>query len=239
MNPPIGAVRRAAETGPMRDPAFDQAMYQVRFEWGAAGLDRLAPADVVVVLDVLRFTTTVTVRAERSETTPLHNAPSINGAPVAAAAATVPGAVVLAGSLRHADAVAEEILREQVRRDRRTSVAVIAAGEAIASGDPRLRFAVEDQLGAGAVIDALIRRGIDHVSPEAMLTAESFRSLRGALRHLVSASGAARHLRARPEQYPDAEADIRLAAELDSSAAVAELRGGVFTPRTHRDTSQR
>ena len=38
---------------------FDQSTYQVRLDWGVDGLDRLAPADVVVVVDVLRFSSTV------------------------------------------------------------------------------------------------------------------------------------------------------------------------------------
>lgn len=32
---------------------FDQGGYQVRLEWGAAGLARLAPADILVLVDVL------------------------------------------------------------------------------------------------------------------------------------------------------------------------------------------
>lgn len=65
-------------------------MYQVRFEWGVAGLERLAPADVVIVIDVLRFTTTVAVALESGGTVPLDaqaHAVSLNGAAVAEAAA--------------------------------------------------------------------------------------------------------------------------------------------------------
>ncbi|PZO55635.1 MAG: phosphosulfolactate phosphohydrolase, partial [Leifsonia xyli] len=38
---------------------FDQSTYQVRLDWGGAGLARLAAADVVVVVDVLRFSSIV------------------------------------------------------------------------------------------------------------------------------------------------------------------------------------
>ncbi|MDR6866166.1 2-phosphosulfolactate phosphatase [Microbacterium resistens] len=207
---------------------FDQSLYQVRLEWGVEGLRRLAPADVVVVVDVLRFTTTVTRRAEKGLSTAIANAPSINGAPIAEAAAAAQ-ALVLAGCLRNATATADAIRAEQVRRDRRTSVAVIAGGERTRGGTD-LRFSVEDLLGAGAVIDALINQGIDHASPEAVAAAESFRSLRSGLRHLVGASGSARELRADPERYPDAEEEIRAAAELDVSSVVPVLRNGSFTP---------
>ena len=45
---------------------FDQSGHRLRFDWGADGLGRLAPAcDVVVVVDVLRFTTCVDVALAR------------------------------------------------------------------------------------------------------------------------------------------------------------------------------
>ncbi|GAA5151646.1 hypothetical protein GCM10025768_18280 [Microbacterium pseudoresistens] len=206
---------------------LDQSSYQVRFDWGRAGLARLAPSDVVVIVDVLRFTTSVTVAAESGAATSLTEAPSSDGASVSSDAGRS-GALVLAGCLRNAGAVGERIRHEQVMRDRRTSVAVIAAGNTTARDGDEVRFAVEDLLGAGAVIDALIDRGLDHTSPEAAASAESFRGLRAALHHLVSASGSARELRAHPERFPDAESDIGLASAVDSSAVVAELRDGHY-----------
>ncbi|QYF72728.1 hypothetical protein [Cryobacterium sp. PAMC25264] len=47
---------------------------------------------------------------------------------------------------------------------------------------------MEDQLVAGAVIDALAERGIDHCSPEAAAAAASFVGLKRAVQHLVKAS---------------------------------------------------
>lgn len=211
----------------MQFEPFTQSRYQVRTEWGAEGLARLAPADVVVVVDVLRFSTVVTDAVARGESVPLDGPVaerSINGAPVAAQA-EASGAVVLLGGLRNASAVADAVLTEQLRRGGRTSVAVIAAGERISRRDPvRLRFAVEDQLGAGAIIDALAARGIDHTSPEAAVAAEAFRGLRGAMRHLLTASASGQEL------LPRDERDLVLgAAQVDATDAVAVLRDGVFT----------
>ena len=201
---------------------FDQSTYQVRFDWGVDGLARLAAADIVVVVDVLRFSSTVIQAVERGETVGLDaaaRAVSINGVAVADAANSE---VILLGALRNASAVADEVLAEQERRAARTSVAVIAAGE-LTSREPGapLRFAVEDLLGAGAIIAALADRGIDHSSPEAAAACESFRALRGAARHLLTASGSGRELADRREE-------VLAAAEVDASTAVPKLRDGVF-----------
>jgi 2-phosphosulfolactate phosphatase len=199
----------------MPESPFDQRRYQIRHDWGIAGLQRLAPADVVVVVDVLRFSTTVTDAVARGETVPLDasaHAVSINGAAVADAAGGT-GAVVLLGCLRNAGAVADAVLDIQRRRGERTSIAVIAAGELAGRGpDAPLRFAVEDQLGAGAVIDALGALGLDHTSPESAAACESFRGLRGAVRHLLTASGSGQELLDR-----DAREEVLNAAAVDAA----------------------
>jgi 2-phosphosulfolactate phosphatase len=210
----------------MPETPFDQHRYQVRLDWGAAGLGRLAPADVVVVVDVLRFSTTVTDAVARGASVPLDaaaHAVSINGAAIAEAAAAT-GATVLLGCLRNARAVAEAVLDVQRGRGDRTAVAVIAAGELTGRGpDAALRFAVEDQFGAGAVVDALGALGIDHTSPDAAAAAEAFRGLRGALKHLLTASGSGQELLAR-----DARDEVLGAAAVDAASVVPVLRDGLF-----------
>lgn len=204
--------------------AFDQHRYQVRFEWGAEGSARLAPADVVVVVDVLRFSTTVTDAVARGERFPIDDralASSVNGAPLARTAAES-GALVLLGCLRNATATAEAVLREQARRGERTSIAILAAGEKVDGSG--LRFAVEDLLGAGAIVDALGARGIDHTSPEAAAAAESFRGLRGAARHLLTASGSGQEL-----IDLGLRDDVLSAAAVDAASVVPVLREGVFS----------
>lgn len=210
---------------------FDQSTYQVRLEWGVEGLDRLAPADVVVVVDVLRFSSTVADAVASGSAVSLDDARgwSRNGAAVAA---RVGEAAVLVGSLRNASAVARAIATLQDRNQARTSVNVIAAGEADADG--AVRFAVEDHLGAGAIVAALTDLGIDHTAPDAAVAAEGFRALKRALRHMVSASGSARELadgvaatdRMRASGVvPTAPSS---AAELDALDVVPVLRDGVF-----------
>lgn len=186
---------------PAASSPFDQSRYQVRLDWGRAGLGRLAAADVVVVVDVLST-----------------GSPDAAGDVAAAAAAS--GSLVLRGGLRNASAVADAVLAEQQRRAARTSIAVIAVGD---PGGAGLRFAVEDLLGAGAVVDALSLRGIDHTAPEAAAVCESFRGLRGAVRHLLTASGSGQELVA-----ADRRDEALAAAELDADTSVPVFRDGVF-----------
>lgn len=198
---------------------FDQARYQVRLDWGLDGLARLAPADVVIVVDVLRYSSTVTDAVADGGSATLADglAVSADGARIAAEA-SVP--VVMLGSLRNAAAVARAVLAVQRDRGERTSVSLIAAGEDGVSG---VRFAVEDQLGAGAIVDALGALGVDHTSPEAAAACEAFRGLRGAVRHLLTASGSGQELIAR-----DLRADVLHAAAIDVADAVPVLRHGAF-----------
>jgi 2-phosphosulfolactate phosphatase len=261
---------------------FGQAKYQVRFDWGAAGAERILPgAHVVVVVDVLSFTTAVVAAVEhgvaiapwpwndpqgaaalaerlggvvagrRGEPGPSLSPtsftgreafdeldgpvvlPSPNGGALAAALAGR-GVVVLAGALRNRTAVAEHLLALQEERGERTIVAIVAAGErthpadgsdaeAGAIADEPIRFAIEDQLAAGAIVDALVGLGIDHTSPEAAVACAAFEGLRHAATHLIGASGSAVEL---VEQ--GYRADVRFATERDVSEVVPELRDGVF-----------
>src|SRR5690606_14279823 len=145
-----------------------QSAYQVRFEWGAPGVDSVGDgADAVIWVDQLPATP--------------RDVPDFP--------------TVVAGSIQNRRAVAAWVIDEQARVGDRFTVAVIAAGEARADGS--LRVAVEDLLGARAVIDALaagpgIARlagvGIDYCSPEAAAACAAFTSLSKAAAHLISAS---------------------------------------------------
>lgn len=201
--------------------AFDQSRYQIRFEWGADGFARLAASDVVVVVDVLSYSSRLTDAVAAGEEIALAagRAAGADAAEVAHSAAAS-GALVLVGSLRNAAAVANEVLAEQQRRSARTSIAVIAVGERAGDGT---RFAVEDQLGAGAIIDALGSLGLDHTSPESAASCEAFRGLRFAVRHLLTASGSGQAL-----LEAGGRDEALAAAQLDTTHVVPVLRDGVF-----------
>ena len=172
--------------------AHRQAKYQVRFDWAADGAAAVAAdADVVVWVDALADTP----------------APELPG----------DGAVLAAG-LTDATAVARWILAEQVRLGRRAMIALVAAGGATPSGSTR--FAVEDLLAAGALVDALASSGIDYSSPEAAAACAAFTGLRGAVAHLLTASVSGQE-RVAAGAGP---ADIASAGRLDSSDAVTVLR---------------
>ena len=242
---------------PQTDP-FDQTTYQVRLEWGDAGVDAVAThADVVVLVDAVQFTTAVVVAAERGiavapwwgegaeeraaelgarlvaspSTAALAEEPegeegrvvvlpAINGSRLAHGLADSPARVV-AASLRNRSAVARYIHAVQEERQARTSGAIIAAGEQWPDGT--LRVSVEDQLTAGAVVDALMELGIDHTSPEAAVAAAAYTGLGRAAHHLISATGSARELAADGRR-----ADVAFATKADVTDLVPVLQDGVF-----------
>ena len=160
----IPAGRSAGRYSERVSDAQPQIKYQVRFDWGLAGFQALAAeADVVVLADEL---------------------PAVDAAlgfPTPVASHTV-----IVADLATSALVADWALARQTEKGDRFSVAVIAVGERRADGS--IRFAMEDQLAAGAVIDALAERGIDHCSPEAAAAAASFTGLKRAVKHLVKAS---------------------------------------------------
>jgi 2-phosphosulfolactate phosphatase len=240
---------------------LQQAGFDPRLEWapeGAALLARACP--VLVVLDVLRFTTAVEVAVARGAEVvprewpdrgaasaghegsgggaavlpdpgdPRNPGPwslspvSLLGVPAgarvelaspnggaASLAAAGTGAVVLAGCLRNASAAAAAARRLG------GPVGVVAAGERRADGS--LRPAVEDLVGAGAVLHALGGRP----SPEARAAVAAFRDAAADLPATLAGCASGRELAARGHA-----ADLRLAAELDVSRVVPRLSGGAF-----------
>ncbi|MBD8661199.1 hypothetical protein IFT72_13505 [Frigoribacterium sp. CFBP 8754] len=154
-----------------------QQKYQVRFDHGVPGAARVvAGAHVVVVVDVLDGHGLL-ARAEVLDRVAELVDDGADLLSVTAASA--------------ADDVARHVLDRQSRRGDRAVVAVVATGSV---DDDGFRPAGEDQLAAGAVVDALAAAGVDFSSPEAALVCAAAVSLRRASAHLLSASVSAAEL---------------------------------------------
>lgn len=136
---------------------------------------------------------------------------SPNGATCAAAAAGC--AAVFAGCLRNAAAVAAAV------RALGRPVTVLACGERWAA-DGAHRVALEDDLGAGAILAGL---ELGAASPEARAAAAQFAAVRSELAALVGGCASALELRAR-----GFGGDVTHAAALDADPAAPSLVAGVF-----------
>jgi 2-phosphosulfolactate phosphatase len=139
---------------------------------------------------------------------------TLNGAECTLLAARAP--LVVAGSLLNAAAVGAALAKYVTEAGR--CVTVVACGERLtqpAPGEEGLRFAIEDHLGAGAIIAAI---GGD-LSPEARVCADAFEASRGRLADLLMECASGRQLRAW-----SLEADVQFAARLDACDAVPVLR---------------
>lgn len=244
---------------------FLQQEHGVRFDWGPAGAQQLAQnAACLVVVDVLSFTTSVTVAVEagtqvfpyawRDETasafartktavlaagrraatsaspwslspaalrqapfTPRLVLPSPNGSAIAAAAGD---STVVAGCLRNATAVGRWLARHGYGSAQRP-VVVIAAGERWP--DASLRPALEDLLGAGAIIAALESQGAGQLSPEAAAARACFTQTRDVGAAVAACSSGAELTRS---GFAD---DVTIATELDASTIVPVLIDGAFS----------
>lgn len=247
--------RPASPARPAAGP-FDQHGFRGRLDWGEAGVRNLGPlVDLVVIVDVLSFSTAVSVAIEqgarvipyrtRDEGAAAHARsvgailaspnrrvsgptlspaslralradqtlvlPSPNGGACAVEAAAF-GPMVVAGCLRNATAVG------RLAAGHGGTVALIACGERWPDGT--LRPAVEDLLGAGAILAALEATAL---SPEARLAAAGFRGLRGSLASAVADSASGRELAA-----SGFASDVELASDLDATDLVPVLVNGAF-----------
>lgn len=237
--------------------------YDVRFEWGASAVSALGgDVAVVVVVDVLRFTTAVEAAVSQGAmvypygprndsaatfatsigavladgATPTGRSlspislltmspgdavvlPSPNGSRCASLAAER-DATVVAACLRNAGAVADWL------RHRPRPLLVVAAGETWPDGS--LRPAVEDLVGAGAVIDAVG----GSASPEATAAGQAWRAFERDPWQLLSTCSSGRELIARQRIE-----DVRYAAESNVSTVVPVLVGGAFVAAPRPDVA--
>lgn len=145
---------------------------------------------------------------------------SLNGAHCSWIAATAPA--MLLGSLLNATAVAEAANRLQ--RETGAAITVIPCGERWQQGKAEendLRPAIEDYLGAGAILSRLAGTK----SPEAEICAAAYLSCRDRLATLLWECGSGRELR----EYGFAE-DVRHCARLDAYDVVPWLNRDHFSP---------
>lgn len=242
----------------------------VRFDWGLREA-RVTCTDIAVVVDVLSFSTSVTIAVERGisvfpyawadaraqEFAVEHEAvlavgrlegtragavvapslspagllscavvprlvlPSPNGSTIAATLQEG-GATVVVGCLRNAHAVGEWLADA---RSVGRSVTVIAAGER-SNGDETGRSALEDILGAGAILSSLAAAAGDSGWSRASRSAAwLFDATRDSLVARLRACVSGRELIER-----GFGSDVDVAAALDVSSVVPALAGGAFRP---------
>jgi 2-phosphosulfolactate phosphatase len=231
-----------------------QSAFDVRFEWGMAGMAAITvQCDVAVIVDVLSFSSCVDVACSRgarvwpypfkdesaqafadqhhailarsrSEANGAYSLsptslsqlpsgaalvlPSPNGATLSHACKALQ---VYSACLRNASSVATHASRTA------RSVAVIAAGEKWPDG--MLRPALEDLLGAGAVIHALTGRK----SPEAQMAQAVFLAMQSHVEQSIVSCASGIELAQRG--YED---DIAMACQLNVSQTVPKLVDGCF-----------
>lgn len=141
--------------------------------------------------------------------------PSPNGSRLSLAGGP---ATIMAGCLRNAGAVAQAALQNVDGRD----IGIIPAGEMWADGS--LRPAIEDQLGAGAIVAAIAREVSVTVSAEAEIARHAFQAAKANLVAILHDCMSGTELTSR-----GFEKDIVLAASHDCSAATPTLRNGAYS----------
>ncbi|CAM4190587.1 2-phosphosulfolactate phosphatase [Kibdelosporangium persicum] len=227
---------------------FTQDGFGVRLEWGMDGVEALAPhCTVLIIVDVLSFTTSVdlivgqgarlALRAPSEQTTGLKRPSELksveagteitftspNGGRLCQRAALQ--TTVMAGCLRNAAAVADKAIDLADRGP----IGVIAAGEQWGvtmyenQKTGSLRVAMEDYIGAGAIVSALLAEGYSPASPEAAFAATSFRTAEPYLAELLGGCGSGLELGVK-----GLTEDIALAGQVNVSKATPTLVNGVF-----------
>lgn len=140
----------------------EQSRYQVRFEWAFDGARAISQdAHVIIWVDAI-YDTEISLDVK----------------------ALPQGPAIITTDLRTAPAAAQWAYNLQLNLGTRIIIAVVAAG---AQRDGLTRFAAEDFLTAGAVIDHLAELGLDGTSPEAATAEAAYRGLSRATSHLFSA----------------------------------------------------
>jgi 2-phosphosulfolactate phosphatase len=228
----------------MTHDRFSQAPYQCRFDWGISGtLRAVSRGDVVLLVDVLSFSTSTAIAVSRGALIypcaitddPREIARQIGGeaavdrnqVPAAGKYSLSPGSLVdvnrgqrivipsLNGATCSRSATHATITMTAALVNAGVTARVISA----ASNTGDLRMAIEDYLGAGAIIARLDCTK----SPEAQVAEAAFRNCKSDLQALLWDSVSGRELRA-----IGFGEDVKCAANIDSVDAVPVLKDGFF-----------
>ena len=238
----------------MHTPTWSRQLdFDRRLEWGPTGAGIVEAGAIAIVVDVLRFTTSVDVGTARGAAIYPHRwddshavdfassvgaqlvngrdpkgrslspvslealgpedkivLPSLNGSTCAVIASEA-GAVVVAGCLRNAAAIAAQI------RGLDRPVVLIPSGERWPDGS--LRPALEDFLGAGAILSQLGGKP----SPEAQAAIAAWREAEKNVRTVLMSSSSGVEL-----VYKGEADDVEIAAMVDVSDNVPVIRAGAF-----------
>jgi 2-phosphosulfolactate phosphatase len=230
---------------------YDQSKFDIRCEWGLPGIRLVgSSADVLIIVDVLSFSTCVDVAVSRGarvfpfrwkdesaqgyatqlgaelasprgqegkfSLSPVSMRNAVEGTRIVLSSpngseltmeAKAAGGIVLAGCFRNCQAVAK------YAAERGRTIAVIASGEHWPDGT--LRPAVEDIAAAGAIIAGLPGAP----SPEASAAVAVWNFAKNDIRTFLTSCASGRELIER-----DFEEDVRIAGEVNVSAAVPILR---------------
>lgn len=236
---------------------YDQHEYDIRCEWGLAGISQLSSSsEVIVIVDVLSFSTSVDIAVgngaivypyrgnEKSAASYAHSLQAVlakfgrenstgyslspaslmhipegtrlvlsspNGASLSLATGTVP---TFSGCLRNARTVA------QAAQKIGTRIGIIPAGERWKDGS--LRPALEDFIGAGAIINNL--NGT--CSPEAEAAKAIYLQMRATLTENLQRCSSGKELIGRSQAK-----DVELAAALNQSHSTPLLIDGAYRNR--------
>jgi 2-phosphosulfolactate phosphatase len=224
-------------------------MSAVRHDWGWEGACRAAArGDGLVVVDVMRFSTATAVAVARGVllrpcAEPLADPAARRWLSPLAYEGVEPGtqivlwspngatcctlaeqaARVWVGALVNAGAVAQGVSRWMATSGR--AVTVLSAGERWAEPgrDGALRFAIEDYLGAGAILARLDPE--QPRSPEAQVCEAAWKASASRVRELLLGSESGQELLAKGRLQ-----EIELAARLDSLDSVPVVQDGWIRP---------
>lgn len=232
---------------------FDQADFEIRCEWGGKGISQLAPiSDVVVIIDVLSFSTCIDIANSRGAIVFPHQ---WKDKPVKAFAQSVDAEVaekrgdsrysLSPASLLAIDSGTRLVLPSPngsslslatagtptlagcLRNCRAVALAAMNYGQRIAvipAGEKWHDGSLRPSFEDFIGAGAVISYLSGKLSPEAQLASEAYQGLRQSLKRLLRQCGSGRELIEK-----GFEQDVDLASEMNASDSIPTLLNGAYT----------